>query len=88
MIRFRHGRQNRAGVGIQLVHAHAVFRLVKAVVDPVVAELHAKSVFHVAMKPLAEERVPRVEAGHPAPVLLLELVAAIRVRQEIGKIGK
>jgi hypothetical protein len=39
-------------------------------------------------KPLAENRVARVQSAHPAPVLLLELVAAIGVGEVVGEIGK
>ena len=74
--------------GIRLVHAHAIFRLVEAVVDPVVADLQAEGVLHFTAKPLAENRVARVQPGHPALVLLLELVAAIGVRQEVREVGK
>ena len=62
--------------------------LVKAVVDPVVANLQAEGVFHPAANPLAEDRVARVQPGHPAPVLLLELIAAVGVGQVVGEVGK
>ena len=60
---------------IVFVRAHTIFRPEKAVVDPIVAELHAERVFHLAAEPLAENRVARVQPSHPAPVLLFELVA-------------
>ena len=52
-----------AGDDISLVRAHSIFRPEKAVVDPIVADLQAERVFHLAAKPLAENRVVCV---HPA----------------------
>jgi len=46
-----------AGVDIILVRAHTIFRPVQAVVDPIVADLHAEGILHLAAKPLAENRV-------------------------------
>ena len=77
-----------AGVDIILVRAHTIFRPEKAVVDPIVAELQAERIFHLAAKPLAENRVARVKPRHPAPVLLFELIALNRVIQEVSEIGK
>ena len=63
-------------------------RLVKAVVDPIVADLQAERVFHLAAKPLAENRVACIQSSHPAPVLLFELVAVIGVRQVVSEVRK
>ena len=77
-----------AGVDIILVRAHAIFRPEKAVVDPIVAELQAERILHLAAKPLAENRVVCVQPSHPAPVLLFELIALIGVIQVVSEIGK
>jgi len=88
LIRLRGRWQSGAGVGISFIHARAIFRLVKAVVDPIVADLQAERIFDLAAKPLAENRVACVQPSHPAPVLLFELIAANGVRQEVGEIRK
>ena len=77
-----------AGVAIILVRAHTIFRPVKAVVNPIVADLQAEGVFHLAAKPLAENRVGCVKPSHPAPVLLFELIALYGVIQVVSEIGK
>ena len=77
-----------AGVDIILVRAHTVFRPEKAVVDPIVAELQAERICHLAAKPCAENRVVCVKPRHPAPVLLFELIALNGVIQEVREIRK
>jgi hypothetical protein len=42
---------------IEFVLAQTIFGLEKAVVDPVVPDLQAECIFHVAAKPSAESRV-------------------------------
>jgi cobalt/nickel transport system permease protein len=54
VIRLRGRGQSVPGGGISFVHAHAIFRLEKAVVDPIVADLQAERISHLAAKPLAE----------------------------------
>ena len=66
-----------AGIDIILVRAHPIFRPVKAVVDPIVAHLKAERIFHLAAKPLAENRVVCVQTSHPALVVLFELVTLL-----------
>ena len=80
-IRLRGRGQRIAGDGIGFVHADAILILIKAVVDPVVADLQTESIFHSAASPFTEDCVARVKPGHPALVLLLELVAASGIRQ-------
>jgi hypothetical protein len=84
-IRLRGRGQGIAGWGISFVHAHAIFRLVKAVVDPIIADLQAERIFHLTAKPFAENRMACVQSGHPAPVVLLELVAANGVCQVVSE---
>ena len=78
-----------AGGGIiSFDRAHAIFRLVKAVVDPIVAELQAERICHLAAKPCAEDRVVCVKPTYPAPILLFELIASVVVHQVVSEIGK
>jgi hypothetical protein len=77
-----------AGVAIILVRAHAIFRPVKAVVDPIVADLQSERIFHLAAEPIARNRVVCVQPKHPALVLLFELIALDRVIQVVREIGK
>ena len=77
-----------ACVDIVLVRAHAIFRAVKAVVDPIVADLQSERVFHLAAEPLAENRVACVDPSHKAAVLLFELITLNGVIQVVGEIGK
>ena len=81
-------RESSGGVGIRLVHPRAVLRLEEAVVDPVVANLEAERVFDLAAEPLGKDGLTCVEAGHPAPVLLLKLIASNGVCQVIGEVGE
>ena len=67
-----------------LSHACAPFGVVETVVDPIIAHLQAEGVFHVVAGELPEQRVACVEAGRPAPVRLLELIAQRVVREEMG----
>src|SRR5262249_51336799 len=76
------------GVGINLIHSHAIFGLVKTVGDPIVANLKAERIFHPAAEPLAENGVACVETRHPASVLLFELIAVDRVGQIVSGVGK
>ena len=80
--------QGVARAGICFVHAHASFRRVETVVDPVVAELEADGIRHLAPIPLAKDGVVRVEPGHPAPFLLLKLVTASGINQVVSEVRK
>ena len=73
---------------VSFARTHAIFRPEKAVVDPIVAELHAERGFRLAAEEVAENRMAYVEPSHPAPVLLFELVALIGVNQVVGEIGE
>ena len=62
--------------------------LEEGVVDPIVAELEAEGVFDAAGEPAAVLPVAGGEAGDPAAVLLLELVAVEGVGEEVGEVGE
>ncbi|MFM2383262.1 MAG: hypothetical protein RL515_1249 [Verrucomicrobiota bacterium] len=70
------------------VVSHPVVGQVQAVVDPVVAELHAKGSLRGATIPFGMNMTDVTETSRGAGVLLLELVAVGRVAQRVGEIGK
>ena len=81
--------ERNAGCGIiGFDRAPATFRPVKSVVDPIVAELQAEGVGHLAAKTCAEDRAVCVKPTYPTPILLFELVASVVVYQVVSKIGK
>ena len=85
-IRLRGGRQHRAALDVELVHPHPIVGLEEAVVDPVVPDLQAEGGLDIVSRPATEDGVACVEAAGPAMVALLELIAASRIREEVGEV--
>ena len=56
--------------------------------DPVLTDLQTECVLHLAAEQYPEDGVVGVEPCHPAPVSLVELIAPVRVREEVREVGE
>ncbi len=63
VIRLRGRGQCVAGGGIGFVDPNAILRLVKAVVNPVVADLQAERVLYLAAEPSAEDGMAGIQSA-------------------------